>query len=228
MSFPDIELRALSYAYGKAVALAGIDLSVARGELFGFLGLNGAGKTTALRRILGLLRPQAGEVRLFGERAGRRAAAQRARVGVLFEDFTAPSYLTGRQHLRLHGALYALAGAQLEGAVDTWLERVGLASVGDRKVRHYSMGMVRRLGVAGALLHSPDLVFLDEPTNGLDPQGIHDLRELIQDVNRQDGTTFFLSSHILARLCHHIIPFIYLTIGGFFPARRIGRLFRFT
>ena len=207
MSFPDIELRALSYAYGKASAVADVDLRIEHGELFGFLGLNGAGKTTALRLILGLLRPRAGEVRLFGQPAGRAAPDLRLRLGVLFEDFTAPSYLTGRQHLRLHGALYRQSGAALNAVVDAWLEKVGLAADADKKVRHYSMGMVRRLGVAGALLHSPELVLLDEPTNGLDPQGIHDLREIIQTVSREEGTTFFLSSHILSeveKICQRV------------------------
>jgi ABC-2 type transport system ATP-binding protein len=119
---------------------------------------------------------------------------------VLFEDFAAPSYLSGAEHLRLHARFLGLPRVERRRAAGEWLERVGLSARADTKVRAYSMGMRRRLGLACALIAKPRLVVLDEPTNGLDPQGIRDFRELILELNQSRGTTFFLSSHILGEV----------------------------
>jgi len=194
-----IELRGLEYRFGPTAAVAGLDLEVGEGDAFGFLGLNGAGKTTTLRLALGLLRPRSGSVRVLGRDLRREPAGLR-RIGVLFEDFAAYPYLTAYEHLRLQASLYGLHGEELSREVGVWLERVGLSDAAGKKVCEFSLGMTRRLGIACAFVHAPDVVFLDEPTNGLDPQGIHDLRGLIQELRTERGTTFFISSHILGEV----------------------------
>ncbi len=207
MSPDAIELRSLRHLFGKFCAVDDVDLRVREADIFGFLGLNGAGKTTTLKLILGLIRPRAGGVFLFGRQAGRHDPRLLRDVGVLFEDFSPHPYLTGRQVLRMHTRMHNLRGPEATAAVDTWLERVGLAASAGKKTRHYSHGMKRRLGLACALLHSPRLVFLDEPTSGLDPQGIRELRDLVCALNRDRGTTFFISSHILGeveKVCNRV------------------------
>ncbi len=188
----------MAQRYGRHEVLRELDLSVASGEIYGLLGLNGAGKTTALRLLLGMMRPDAGEVRLLGRTA--RDAEVRRQVGVLFEDYAAYPYLTGRQQLRAVARLHGVSGTELRQAVEFWLDRVGLGGAANERVRRYSLGMVRRLGIAAALVHSPRVVFFDEPTNGLDPQGIQELRELVLALNRESQTTFFISSHILSEV----------------------------
>jgi ABC-2 type transport system ATP-binding protein len=200
-------LRGVSHRFGRFEALTGVDLEVGAGDIYGFLGLNGAGKTTAIRIVLGLLRLRAGDVRVLGASIRGRPPAPFREVGVLFEDFAAHAYLTGEEHVRLHARLLGVGRAEARRAAGRWLERVGLGGKEDIRVRGYSLGMRRRLGIACALVGSPRLVILDEPTNGLDPRGISDLRELILELNRSDGVTFFLSSHILGeveQLCSRV------------------------
>jgi ABC-2 type transport system ATP-binding protein len=200
-------LRGVNHRFGSFQALTGVDLEVGPGDIYGFLGLNGAGKTTAIRIILGLLRLRSGEVRVLGTSVRGRPPAPFREVGVLFEDFAAHHYLRGEEHLRLHARLLGLGRSESRRAAGCWLDRVGLGGKGGVRVRGYSLGMRRRLGIACALVGSPRLVILDEPTNGLDPQGISDLRELVLERNRTDGITFFLSSHILGeveQLCSRV------------------------
>ena len=200
-------LRGVSHRFGRFQALSGVDLDVRPGDIYGFLGLNGAGKTTAIRIVLGLLRLRAGEVHVLGSSIRGRPPGPFRDVGVLFEDFAAHSYLKGEEHLRLHGMLLGLRRAEARRAAAVWLDRVGLGGKGGVRVRGYSLGMRRRLGIACALVGKPRLVILDEPTNGLDPQGIADLRELVLELNRSDAVTFFLSSHILGeveQLCSRV------------------------
>ncbi len=207
MSTSALELKGLSHRFGASRVVDDVHLQVAERDVFGFLGLNGAGKTTTLRLILGLIRPRAGGVFIFGQRGGRTNPRILRNVGVLFEDYTPLPYLTGRQILHMCLRIHGLRGPAMHFAAGFWLERVGLASSGDTRTRNYSLGMKRRLGLACALVHSPRLVLLDEPTNGLDPQGIHELRDVVRQLNRDYGTTFLISSHILGeveKVCNRV------------------------
>jgi ABC-2 type transport system ATP-binding protein len=201
-----VETRRLAKRYDgrrgqpPVVAVAGIDLTVRRGEIYGFLGPNGAGKTTTLRMLVGLIRPTAGEARVLGRPPGAPDAL--ARVGSIIEGPGFYPYLSGADNLRIV-ARYSGVGA---GRIAPVLETVDLADRCDDKFSTYSMGMKQRLGVAAALLKDPELVILDEPTNGLDPAGMRDMRALITELGRQ-GRTVILSSHQLAevqQLCDRV------------------------
>jgi ABC-2 type transport system ATP-binding protein len=175
-------------------ALEGLDLEVARGEVFGYLGPNGAGKTTTLKLLCGLHRPTRGEGWLFGECIARDAT--RRRVGFLPERPYFYEYLNGIEYLELVGQLSGLSGRDAAKAARSWLGRVGLGAEPRKALRKYSKGMLQRLGLAAALVHQPDLVILDEPMSGLDPFGRRDVRDLILE-QRDKGTTILFSSHIL-------------------------------
>jgi len=192
---PDIVLRTygLSKRYGKRLALDRLDLEVQRGRVFGFLGPNGAGKTTAISLVLGLLRPTAGHAELFGLDSRTRLPEALRRVGAVVEGLAYYPLLSARENLRVWAALY---GDSAERRIDEVIELVGLTARARDKVRTYSQGMKQRLGLAAALLHDPELLVLDEPTNGLDPAGMREFRELIRDLC-QSGKTVFVSSHLL-------------------------------
>jgi ABC-2 type transport system ATP-binding protein len=175
------------------VAVGGVDLRVSRGEIYGFLGPNGAGKTTTLRMLLGLVRPTAGEITVLGGRPDDRETLMR--TGSLIEGPAFYPYLSGRDNLAV---LARYAGAA-KARVDEVLELVDLSGRRHDKFVSYSLGMKQRLGVASALLKDPALVVLDEPTNGLDPAGMRDMRSLIRSLGR-DGRTVILSSHLLAEV----------------------------
>ena len=183
-------------------AVDGIDLDVRAGDVYGFLGANGSGKTTTVRMLLGLVLPTSGEIELLGraDAAGRRAGCCR---GSARWSRARPRYghLSGRENLRAARRRPGPAAPRRtrRRRIDEALEQVGLAGVGRRPVKAYSLGMRQRLGLAGALLRRPELLVLDEPTNGLDPQGIAEIRELLLDLHRA-GTTVFLSSHLLAEV----------------------------
>jgi ABC-2 type transport system ATP-binding protein len=195
-----IVTRGLVKRYGRLHAVDGIDLDVRQGDVYGFLGANGSGKTTTVRMLLGLVLPTSGEVELLGERMPRAGRHVLPRVGALIEGPAHYGHLSGRENLSLHDASGPGAPRRTRRRrIDEVLEQVGLAGVGRRPVKAYSLGMRQRLGLAGALLHRPELLVLDEPTNGLDPQGIHEIRELLLDLHR-GGTTVFLSSHLLAEV----------------------------
>jgi ABC-type multidrug transport system ATPase subunit len=186
--------------YGRLRAVDGIDLDVQEGDVYGFLGANGSGKTTTVRMLLGLVLPTSGEIELLGERMPRAGRRVLHRVGALIEGPAHYGHLSGRENLSLldasgRGGSWRTRSRRVADA----LEQVGLGGVGRRPVKAYSLGMRQRLGLAGALLRRPELLVLDEPTNGLDPQGISEVRELLLDLHR-DGTTVFLSSHLLAEV----------------------------
>jgi ABC-2 type transport system ATP-binding protein len=196
-----LAFEGVSHSFGKLEALSRVHLHVEEGDIYGFLGLNGAGKTTAIRLVLGLVHLRSGEIRLLGAPLrGPRPLESYRRTGVLFEDFAAHEYLSGFDHVVLHGRLLGMSRREARAAAGLWLERVGIAAKARVRVRGYSLGMKRRLGIACALVGSPRVVILDEPTNGLDPRGIADLRALVLDLNRESGVTFFLSSHILGEV----------------------------
>ena len=188
-----VEVTGLTKRYGAQLAVDEVDLSVGRGEVYGFLGPNGAGKTTTLRILTGLIRPTSGTVRVLG--GDPSEAATLRRVGALIEAPALYPYLSGRDNLRV---LARYAGVA-PGRADELLELVDLAERSGDRFSTYSLGMKQRLGVAAALLKDPDLVILDEPTNGLDPAGMRDMRKLIRELGT-DGRTVVLSSHLLGEV----------------------------
>lgn len=192
-----IETLGLRKEFGAKVAVADLTLTVNRGEVFGFLGANGAGKTTSVKMLLGLVRPTDGEGRMLGASLGH--VTTRAKIGFLPEHFRFQDWLTGREFLRVHGKLYGLLGQPLEERIEALLTRMDLLDSGERELRGYSKGMLQRIGLAQALLNSPDLVFLDEPTSGLDPLGRLLVRDLLHEL-RSAGTTVFLNSHQLGEV----------------------------
>ena len=207
MSAEVIRTRGLVKRFGRLRAVDGIDLDVLAGDIYGFLGANGSGKTTTVRMLLGLVLPTAGEIELLGERMPRGGRRVLPRVGSLVEGPAHYGHLSGRANLALLDASGPGGSWRTRRRrIDEVLEQVGLAGIGRRPVRAYSLGMRQRLGLAGALLRRPEVLVLDEPTNGLDPQGIAEIRELLLDLHR-GGTTVFLSSHLLAeveQLCSRV------------------------
>jgi ABC-2 type transport system ATP-binding protein len=200
---PAIETTGLTKRFGQRTAIDGVDLHVPRGSAFGFLGPNGAGKTTMIRMLLGLTHASAGEMSVLGYRVPSRRAEALARVGAIVEEPRFHGYLSGRENLRL---IAAARGPQARELIDPALRRVGLAERADEKVKKYSLGMRQRLGVARCLLADPLVLILDEPTNGLDPGGIQEFREMIRAMVEQEDRTVFLSSHLLdevEKICDH-------------------------
>lgn len=204
---PAIETRGLTKRFGTQTAVDGIDVTVPRGSVFGFLGPNGSGKTTTIRMLLGLIRPSGGQVTVLGEAMPRSLDSVLPRVGALVEGPAFSPFLTGEQNLRRFDAADRhSSGRTRRQRVATALDRVGLTHAAKKKAHAYSLGMKQRLGLASALLMPRDLLVLDEPTNGLDPQGTREVRALIRSF-AADGTTVFVSSHLLAeveQLCTHV------------------------
>jgi len=178
-------------------AVDAVDLRVDRGEIYGFLGLNGAGKTTTIRALLGMIRPSAGGVSLFGEPIGPGGRGPWRRVGHLVEAPAAYPELTVRENLEIARRLHGVADASVTMRA---IDRFGLGAYADRRAGTLSMGNLQRLGLARALLHEPELVILDEPANGLDPAGVVEVRQLLSAIAREQGVTVFMSSHILAEV----------------------------
>jgi ABC-2 type transport system ATP-binding protein len=202
---PVIETRGLRKRFDEAVAVGGIDLAVPAGGVYGFLGPNGAGKTTTIRLLLGLLRPTAGSCRLFGELV-EPGAPVLSRVGALIERPAFYPYLSAIDNLRVFGTARGITAIVLGERAREVLEQVGLAAVARRKVGGFSTGMLQRLALGLVLLDRPALVILDEPTNGLDPNGVVDVRRLIAGM-AAGGATVFLSTHVLPeveQLCDRV------------------------
>ena len=191
-----IESRGLGKRFGQHWAVAGLGLHVEEGTIYGFLGANGAGKTTTIRLILGLLRPTCGEVRVFGcDVATERMRAARF-TGALLEARATYDHLSGRENLDTTRRLLGLPLTE----IDRVLEAVAMRDAADRKVGHYSLGMRQRIGLARAMLGNPRLLILDEPMNGLDPDGMRDMRDIIRALPARTGATVFLSSHLLSEV----------------------------
>jgi ABC-2 type transport system ATP-binding protein len=187
----------LTKRYGADVlAVDRIDLRVARGEIYAFLGLNGAGKSTTIRMLLGMIRPTAGRAELFGERVHPGATDIWRRVGYLVESATAYPELTVRENLDVARRL-ARVGSEV---IDRIVEQLALGAYVDRRAGTLSLGNLQRLALAQALLHEPELLILDEPANGLDPAGVIEIRELLRRLAQERGTTVFMSSHILSEV----------------------------
>ena len=188
---PVVQTEGLTKKYGKIVAVDNLSLTVPRGHVFGLLGPNGSGKTTTMGMLLGLTRPTAGSFRLFGAHTRHQEALRR--VGAIVETPTFYPYLSGRQNLAY---FQGILGRGTPQELHDLLERVGLADRGNDRFHTYSLGMKQRLGLAYALLGDPELLFLDEPTNGMDPAGMAEIRKLIRSLGTEDRTVF-LSSHLL-------------------------------
>jgi Cu-processing system ATP-binding protein len=204
-----IEVENLSQWYGQVHALDAIDLSVAKGEMFGLIGHNGAGKSTLFKLMLGLIKPGSGQIRVQGVPiTGPDFRQVRRRIGYLPESFVTYDNLTGLEVLHLFADLKQVPRAGCAAL----LERVGLLDAARRRVRGYSKGMRQRLGFAQVLLGSPDLIFLDEPTNGLDPQGIHDFYRILREV-QGEGATVIITSHILAEIQERVDRLVVLQNG---------------
>ena len=195
-----IVTHALTKRFGRVLAVDGVDLDVREGDRYGFLGPNGSGKTTVVRMLLGLVYATSGEIEVMGRAVPARVSEVLPRIGALIESPSGYGHLSGRANLALIDAAgKAGPGRTRRRRIAEALERVGLGGVDNRAVKKYSLGMRQRLGLAAALLREPRLLVLDEPTNGLDPQGIREIRDLLTELNRA-GTTVFLSSHQLAEV----------------------------
>ncbi len=194
-----IRTQRLTKRFGRVHAVRDLDLDVREGDVYGFLGPNGSGKTTTVRMLLGLVLPTSGTVEVLGRPMPRAAAEVLPQVGAMIEGPAAYGHLSGRANLRAFDAAGGARRSGRAGRVDDALDVVGLGGVDRRPVHAYSLGMRQRLGLAQALLASPRLLVLDEPTNGLDPQGIRDVRALLQELNA-GGTTVLVSSHLLAEI----------------------------
>jgi lantibiotic transport system ATP-binding protein len=191
-----IQLDGVSKSYGSLLAVSGLSLTVPSRGVYGFLGPNGAGKSTTMRMALGLQKPDRGRIFLFGKPLASHRIEILGRVGSLIESPSLYQHLTGRENLEIHRRLLNLS----KGAIDEALETVGLARVADRAARSYSSGMKQRLGLAVALLGNPELLVLDEPTNGLDPEGIREIRTILRDLPKRRNVTVFISSHLLSEI----------------------------
>lgn len=191
-----LETSDLSHRFGAHDVLRNVNLHVAAGSIYGFLGPNGAGKTTTLRLILGLLKTQRGDIRVFGKRFHEHRISILKNVGSLIESPSLYDHLTASENLRLLQIVHRCSRRR----IDEVLELVGLAHTGTKRVKQFSLGMRQRLAIAGALLHQPSLIILDEPTNGLDPEGNIEIRSLLTALNRQHGCTILVSSHLLSEI----------------------------
>ncbi|RYF94725.1 MAG: ATP-binding cassette domain-containing protein, partial [Chitinophagaceae bacterium] len=192
-----IETNNLDFSFGAGQKiLQDLSLAVPQGSIYGFLGPNGAGKTTTIRLLLGLLKVQSGTIRLFGKDFGKNRLEVLRRIGSLIEQPSLYMHLTGKENLEVFRLSYQCNKKRI-GEV---LELVGLQKAAHKKAKAYSLGMKQRLAIAISLLHEPELLILDEPTNGLDPTGIIETRELIRKLNKESGKTIIVSSHMLAEV----------------------------
>lgn len=204
--FPVIQARKLTKRFNRFTAVEGIDLNIRPGEIYGFLGPNGAGKTTTIMMLLGIIRPTSGEIYLFGERFLSNRFDLKQRLGVVPEKHPAGmwKWMTAYEYLEFFADLYNITSYKQR--IIGFLEKVGLLKVENKKIKEFSRGMLQKLSIVRALLHDPEIIFLDEPISGLDPIGIRTVRDLILSENRK-GRTIFISSHLLSemeRICQRV------------------------
>lgn len=192
-----IETNNLTKEYNKNIVVNDVNIKVKKGQIYGLLGRNGAGKTTIMRMLLNLALPTQGQIRLFGEEISKNKRNVYHRIGSLIESPGFYNNLTGRQNLQI---LAKLRGNHKKSSVDNALEIVGLKEEYQKIFSNYSLGMKQRLGIAAAIMHEPELLILDEPTNGLDPVGIALVREYLEQLCKETGTTILISSHILSEI----------------------------
>lgn len=193
-----IEVRELTKEFNEITAVDDLTFTVQEKEVYGFLGQNGAGKSTTIRMLLTLIRPDGGEIKIFGHNLSTHRKDILQRAGAIIEKPDLYKYLTAIENLNLFAVMSGLKLNRKQ--LMSKLEKVGLAERADSKIKTYSQGMKQRLGIAVALVHDPDLIILDEPMNGLDPQGIADIRNLINHLSKDLGKTIFISSHLLSEI----------------------------
>jgi ABC-2 type transport system ATP-binding protein len=191
-----LEIKGVKKKLGKREIIKGIDLSVEEGEIFGFLGPNGAGKTTTIRMLVGLIAPNEGDISICGNNVQTQKEKALENVGAVVENPELYRYLSGRENLMQIARIRGVSKEEIQKLIET----VGLKDRIDDKVRKYSLGMKQRLGLAAALIGNPKLLILDEPTNGLDPSGIMDFREVVKKSAKERGMAVFISSHILSEV----------------------------
>lgn len=191
-----IEVKNLSRSYGGTRVVDGLDLHIPEGKVYGFLGRNGAGKTTTIRMIMGMVKPETGEILLHGHNVAQNRRWASQQIGAIIETPGFYGNLSARENLRMTTRLFGTPSSKVEEV----LEIVGLQEVRGKKVREFSLGMKQRLGIANALVHSPEILILDEPTNGLDPIGIKEMRIFLRTLSQLQGITTIISSHILSEI----------------------------
>jgi len=204
---PVIETEGLTKVYGREKAVDALSFEVQEGDIFGFLGPNGAGKTTTLLMLLGLTEPSGGRARVLGFNPARDPLQIKRHVGYLPENMGFYGDMTARENIAYVARLNGLPKSEEKRRIDQALERVGLITEGNKLVNAYSRGMRQRLGIAELLIKDPKLVFLDEPTLGLDPDGINKMQDLIVSLSKEQGITVLLCSHLLyqvQRICHRV------------------------
>ena len=192
-----METVGLRKSYKGNVVVNDVNIHVPKGAIYGFVGPNGAGKSTVMKMILNLIQPEAGEVQLFGEKVTDQSYEVFKRVGSIIENPYFYEKMTARQNLELHCDYMGFPNKE---RIDEVLQMVDLQNVEGKRIRHYSLGMKQRLAIARAILAKPEFLILDEPINALDPEGIREMRNLFQRLNQEDGTTIFISSHILSEV----------------------------
>ncbi|WP_059050202.1 ABC transporter ATP-binding protein [Paenibacillus senegalimassiliensis] len=192
-----VRTRQLTKSYGPAEVVSGVNMNLRRGEIYGFLGPNGAGKSTVMKMLLGLVKPTGGEIEIFGEKLLPGSTEHLKRIGHLIETPVFYEKLTAEQNLELHTEYM---GYYKEGAIRDALEMVQLAATYDKPVKQFSLGMKQRLGIARAIVTRPELLLLDEPINGLDPEGIQAMRQLFVRIRDEWGTAILISSHLLSEV----------------------------
>ncbi len=194
MATKAIEITGLTKVYPNGRGISDLNLEVDQGDIFGFLGPNGAGKTTAMKMMAGLMKPDRGDVKIFGASVVEDFVAAMRHVGCLIETAESYPYMTAYENLKLFARFYPRVDAR---RIDECLEITGLLKYKHEKSRRFSLGMKQRLGIAAAILSKPKLLILDEPLNGLDVEGMLDMRKLIKRLSEEEGTTFFISSHLI-------------------------------
>ena len=204
-----LKTNALVKKYGQTTVLNNINMTINRGDIYGFVGKNGAGKTTFMRTVLSLTNPTSGEVKLFGDKSIEEVGL---RVGSLIEAPGLYKNATAYENLKRFSIIYGAS----EDKIPEILELVGLANTGKKKAKDFSLGMRQRLGIAIALLGEPELLLLDEPINGLDPAGIKDIRDLILKLNKEKNITFLISSHLLDELAKVVTKYGFINAGDLF------------
>lgn len=207
-----IETRCLEKKYGSFTAVHDLNLSVQKGEVFGLLGPNGAGKTTTTLMLLGLTEPSAGSAQIAGVDCTRNPLRVKQMVGYLSDNMGFYPDMTGRENLRMTGRMNGLKGELLEARMEELLARVGMSQAADERTGTYSKGMKQRLGIADILMKDPDVLIMDEPTNGIDPEGMRELMLLIRELAEKDGRTILISSHQLhqiQQICDRVGIFVH-------------------
>ncbi len=192
-----IEVHDLCKVIDNQFILSNVNMKVKKGEIYGFLGANGAGKTTFMKVLFHILKPTSGTINLLGEQELDSSNKVFSRIGSIIEIPVFYQNLTARQNLELH---CDYMGINYKANIENSLQMAGVSNTGDKKVKNFSLGMKQRLAIARAILTNPEILILDEPINGLDPKGISDIRELLIKINKEQGTTILISSHILSEM----------------------------